>query len=212
VRISATTLESFRLFMAPSNDWMTEEELLATIRGEFVPNHKVKLGLAFGKVLETPERYRGRAGYQCGDFFFSNDVMAPALAEIDRRGIFEVKSQRLYGDCMVVCKADHLLGSHLSEFKTTLSNFNADKYAESCQWRFMADILQPALITYRVFCLSEDHQTGEIGLNSIETMNLYPYPALHQDCCDLVEEFKAYVTRNGLDGILRERQKQAEAA
>ena len=212
MRISATTLESFRLFMQPEQDWMTEDELIATIRGEFVPNHKVKLGLAFGAVLETPDRYRGRAGYQCGDFFFAAEVMEPALAEIDRRGIFEVKASKCYGDCTVVCKADHMLGSHLSEFKTTLSSFNADKYAESCQWRFMADILQPSKITYRVFCLSEDHQTGEIGLNSIETMNLYPYPALHQDCRDLVEAFRAYVIRKGLDGVLRERQQRAEAA
>lgn len=212
MRISVTTLESFRLFMQPDQDWMSEDELLATIRGEFVPNHKVKLGLAFGKVLETPERYKLKSGYTCGEFHFPEDVMAPALAEIDRRGIFEVKAQRLYGECMVVCKADHVLGAHLSEFKTTLSSFNADKYAESCQWRFMADILSPSLITYRVFCLNEDYRTGVISLGSIETMNLYPYPALHQDCCDLVEEFKEYVTRKGLDGVLRDRQRQAEAA
>lgn len=197
--------------MQPDQDWMSEDDLIATIRGEFVPNHKVKLGLAFGRVLEHPERYLGRAGYSCDGFFFTLDTMAPALAEIDRRGIFEVKAQRLYGDCMVVCKADHVLGSHLSEFKTTLSNFDADKYAESCQWRFMADILQPSRVTYRVFCLSED-DAGMIGLRSIETMNLFPYPALHQDCCDVVEEFKEYVTRKGLDGLLRERQRQAEAA
>lgn len=198
--------------MQPEQDWMSEDELLATIRGEFVPNHKVKIGLAFGKVLETPDRYRGRAGYTCNGFHFSDDVMAPALAEIDRRGIFEVKASKFYGECNVVCKADHVLGSHLSEFKTTLSSFNPDKYAESCQWRFMADILKPSKITYRVFCLAEEHSTGVIEIKSIETMNLYPYPAMHQDCCDLVGEFKDYVTRKGLDGLLRERQRIAEAA
>lgn len=210
MRISATTLESFRLFMQPEQDWMSEDELIATIRGAFVPNHKVLLGLAFGKVLETPERFRVRGGFKSGEFFFSDEVMAPALSVIDRAGVFEVKAQRLYGECMVVCKADHVLGAHLSEFKTTLSNFNADKYIESCQWRFMADILQPAIVTYRVFCLDEDYSTGVIALDSIETMNLFPYPALHQDCCDLVEAFKDYVTRKGLDGLLRQR--QAEAA
>lgn len=212
MRISATTLESFRLFMQPENEWMTEDELLATIRGEFVPTHKVKLGLAFGNVLETPDRYRVRSGYTCGEFHFPEDVMAPALAEIDRRGVFEVKASMPYGECVVVCRADHMLGAHLSEFKTTLSSFNPDKYAESCQWRFMADILQPSAITYRVFCLGEDYRTGEITLQSIETMNLYPYSTLHQDCCDLVEEFKAFVIAKGLDGLLRERQRQAEAA
>lgn len=211
MRISTTTLESFRLFMQPDQEWMTEDELVATIRGQFVPNHKVMLGQAFGAVLEHPDRYLVSGGYQHGDFFFSLDMMAPALAVIDRRGVFEAKGWKQYGDCTVVAKADHMLGAAISEFKSTLSPFDPDKYANSCQWRFMADIFEVPKVTYRVFCLSED-TAGILDLRSVETMNLFTYADLHRDCCDLLGEFTDYVRAKGLDGLLRERQRIAEAA
>lgn len=211
MRISTTTLESFRLFMQPEQEWMTENDLAATIRGEFVPTPAVLLGSAYGKVLETPDAYRISDGYRCGEFTFDDAAVAPALAVIDRRGVFEAKAQRRYGDCDVVAKADHLLGAHLSEFKTTLSTFNVEKYLDSYQWRYMVDIFAPAVVTYHVFCLGEDRD-GTFTLRAVESFNLYPYPALHTDCCALLADFTAYVTAKGLDGVLRERQRLAEVA
>jgi hypothetical protein len=211
VRISTTTLESYRLWRDPNQEWMSEDDLIATINGVWTPNHKVLLGSAFGKVLEDPDKYLVPGGFECQGFGFDRDVIEPCLAVIDRRGIFEVKASRRYDDCDVVAMADHMLGSHLSEFKTTLSSFDVSKYMDACQWRFMADIFQPTQITYHVFCLHEA-TNGVIELKSIESFNLYPYAGLHEDCCALVREFKGYVTARGVDGVLRDRQKAAEAA
>lgn len=206
MRISCTTLESFRLWR--DGDWMPESELIASIKGEWVPSHKAELGTAFGLVLEDPDHYLVPGGFQCGAFGFDRDVIEPCLALIDRRGVFEAKAQKAYGECDVVAKADHLYGAHVSEFKTTLSTFDFDKYARSCQWRFELEIFEAALLTYHVFCLSEA-TNGVIALKSIESFNLYPYAALHQDCAALVWEFTQYVTVRGLAGLLRERQRAA---
>lgn len=211
MRISTTTLESYRLFMEADQEWMSEADLLATIRGEFTPTPAVRLGLAWGKVLEDPDRYQVPGGYRCGGFGFADATMAPALALIDRRGVFEAKATKTYGDCTVVAKADHLLGLHLSEFKTTSSTFNFQKYADSCQWRFMVDIFRSNRVTYHVFLL-DDHGNGVAELNGVESFNLYPYADLSQDCTALVQEFAGYVRAHGLDGLLRERQARAEAA
>jgi hypothetical protein len=213
VRISATQIESFRLWRDPEQEWMTEESLIDTIKGVFVPNHKINLGSAFGKVLEDPDRYMVPGGFRRkagGEWFeFGRDVIEPCLALIDRRGIFEAKAIAHYDDGIdVVSKADHLYGAHLSEFKTTLGQFDFDKYAESCQWRFMADAFQPRRITYRVFCLDEA-TNGVISLKDIHSFDLYPYQGLRDDCARLVREFAAYVTAKGLDGLLRERQAAA---
>lgn len=210
LRISATTLESFRLFTEPDQEWMTEDAMLATIRGEFVPTPAVELGRAFGLVLETPERYRCAAGYRCGEFHF-NESIEIALAAIDRRGIFEAKAEKVYGDRVVVSKADHLLGAHLSEFKSTSSTFDFDKYAASCQWRFMADAFEPLLITYRVFELDEP-STGLYGVRQAHTFNLFPYPDLRRDCLELLDRFCEYVHAKGLEDLLHARQRKAEAA
>ena len=208
MRISTTTLESFRLFMQPDQDWMSEADLLASIRGEFVPNRKVLIGKAFGECLESPENFRTSGGFQHGPFFFSADTMQPALELFDRRGVFEAKATKEYGPCTVVARADQLFGSQLIENKTTCGTFDFDKYAASYQWRFMADIFEPLLITYRVFVLDDD-ESNQIGLKSIEAFNLYPYGRLHQDCCELLDAFVEYVTLKGLDGYLRQRQLEA---
>jgi hypothetical protein len=211
LRISTTTIESYRLFMQPEQDWMSESDLLATIRGEFHPTPAINLGLAWGKVLEDPYRYQVPGGFACNGFTFDRDDLQDAFDVIDYRGVFEAKAEKRYDDCNVVSKADHLLGAHLSEFKTTGSTFDFDKYARSCQWRFMADAFDPSRITYHVFLL-DDHGNGVASLKGIESFDLYPYPALHEDCAALVRSFAAYVTAKGLDGMLRERQAKAEAA
>jgi hypothetical protein len=215
MRISATQLESYRLFFEPSQEWMAEDDLLATLRGQFVPNHKVNLGTAFGLVLEHPELYvvGNGAGFRVpggGEWFeFGADVMAEPLALIDRdRGVFEAKAVKPYGPHDVASKADFLVGAELHEFKTTLSSFDFDKYAQSVQWRYMADAMQPARVVYHVFLLSEG-ANGVIGLRGIETFALYPYAALHHDCERLVQEFAEYVTAKGLAPILNARQAAA---
>lgn len=210
MRVSTTTIESYRLFMQADQEWMTEAELLATIEGKFTPTPAVRLGQAFGRVLEDPERYRTPLGYVFDDagyleYQFSRATIEPCLAVIDRRGVFEAKGVKAYGDIDVVAKADHLFGAHLSEFKTTGSTFNFDKYAESCQWRFMVDIFEPTKVTYHVFLL-DDHENGVAELRGIESFDLYPYAALHEDCCELLGDFASYVRAKGLDGLLRARQ------
>ena len=208
IRVSATTVETFRLWRDPDQDWLDESDLIASIKGVFEPTDAVRLGLAFGKVLEDPDKYLVPGGYRCGAHSFSLATIDPALALIDRRGVFEAKAVKTYGPIDVVAKADHLLGSHLSEFKTTVSTFDFDKYAASCQWRFMTDIFEPSRITYHVFIL-DDHGNGVADLKSIETFSLFPYAALHQDCCDLLAQFVDFVTVKDLDGILRARQEAA---
>jgi hypothetical protein len=211
MRVSCTQLESYRLFMQPDQEWMTEQDLVDSLTGKFVPTHQVQLGKAFGMVLEDPDRYRVDGGYEANGYSLSNDVMEPALALVDRRCVFEAKAMRQYGECLVVSRSDALLGTTLFEFKTTLASFDASKYMDSYQWRFMADMLQPSQIVYRVFCLFEPAH-GELELRSIETLPLYPYAAVHEDCCALVDQFVHFVKLCGLDGFLRERQRAADAA
>lgn len=213
MRISTTTLESFRLFMDPDQEWMSEDDLHSTIRGECVPNHKVLLGLAFGTILETPEPYKVPGGYRISPrgseetFELSDDVMGPALSLINRtETIFEPKAIGQYGGHDVVAKADQMIGGRIIETKSTLSTFDFDKYAASCQWRFMLDIFQAASVTYQVSCLFESEATKVIEPRSLEVFTFYPYEGLRRDCEDLVLLFEDYVTIKGLRDYLDARQ------
>lgn len=209
MRVSATMLESFRLFMEPDQDWMQEAELLATIRGEFVTNVNIERGAALGRILAKPETFRVPGGYAYGGFTYDDATLAPAFELIDRRGIFEAKAAKTYrdGEVVVVSKADHLIGLHLSEFKGTTGTFDFDKYAHSVQWRYMLDAFESKLVTYRIFRL-DDHENGVVEITDIENFHLFPYAELHADCEALLDRFVDYVRVQGLEAHLREQQRK----
>lgn len=209
MRISTTTLESFRLWSDPEQDWMPESELLASIRGEFTPTPPVLLGKAFGEVLERPWDFLVAGGFQHGCFRFDAASMAPALALMDHaRGVFEAKGTKDYGRSTVVAKADQIVGAHLYEHKATLNPFNIEKYLDSYQWRYMADIFEPAVITYHIFLLAEQPDLSH-SVRGVETFSVYPYAALHDDCAELVRRFEQFAEARGVADYLRERQRTA---
>lgn len=209
LRASTTTLESYRLYRDPQNEWATEQNLLDTIMGRFTPTPEMLLGRAFGQILETPERYQVPHGYQCEGYTFSDADLAPAFALMNyEHGVFECKGTKDYGDLTVVAKVDQIVGAHIHEHKTTQSTFSAEKYLESCQWRYYADVYEAAAVTYHVFLL-DDHGNGVVEVRGIESLALYPYPRLHDDCAALAAEFREYIRSKSLDGLLAQRQREA---
>jgi len=207
VRISATTLESFRLWSDPDQEWMSEESLIDTIKGKFSPTPKMLVGQAFGRALEKPDRWRVDGGYESFvhdgkgwlGYFFSEEMIRPAMEVFDRRGVFEVKQEKQYLGHTVVTKADQILGTRIHENKTTTSSFDFDKYAQSCQWRFMADMFGASAVQYNVFCITESGDT----LKSIEQFTLYPYADMESDLFQLVSEFVSFVQGRRLEEFLQ---------
>ncbi|HKA75325.1 MAG TPA: hypothetical protein VKE26_26215 [Xanthobacteraceae bacterium] len=199
LRISATTLEAYRLYV--EQDWMEEAALIQTIKREVVPTEAMRLGTAFHSVLEAPEQFRVPFGYLCDGLHFPDATMREPLSLIDPRGTFEVKSMTLIDGHTIVARADQIVGSHIYEHKTTTGSYDADKYLDSCQWRVEAALFQPGAITYRTFLL-EEPKDQIVGLRGIEQLTVYPYPALLSDVRDLVRRFVAYVTQRGLTSYL----------
>lgn len=195
MRVSATLLESWRLYQ--TQDWMTEASLIERIQGVLVPSPQMDLGTAWHAVLETPETCRVPGGYRSGAYTFDDATLQPLFDRIDRRGVFEVKATTELDGHTLVAQADLLAGATLHEFKTTLSTFDAEKYADSVQWRVMSLVFQPAQITYHVATL-DDHGNSVVTLKSLDSLSLYPYAGLEQDVRDLLREFVAYVEGKGL--------------
>jgi hypothetical protein len=186
---------------------MDEADLIDAILGRFVPTVEVQIGMAYHAILEKPDVYRVPNGYMARDYFFGPDTVEPMLARIDRRGTFEVKGTREILGNTVVCRADHLFGDGVHEFKTTFNPFDAEKYLDSIQWRLEASVFGASSVTYHVACFKGQ---DTVELREIETLAVYPYPAMTQDIEALVRQFVDYVKLRGLDDHLRERQRQAE--
>lgn len=189
LRVGCTTLEAFRLFLDPDNEWFTEKKFIDQLLGLDPPSPALFLGDAFGKVLEKPERYAIGAtdrrgvyvpGYWVDEprypvpFFFSAETMAEPLLLMDHvGGMFEVKATGIYGGgaLEVVGKADQLVGLRVKEHKTS-TYFDIEKYLPSVQWKFMAAMFDAPVVTYHVFVMDFDETevlAPSIGLPGFQT-------------------------------------------
>lgn len=206
MRISTTTIETFRLYRL---DVVSEDDLRAAIRGEFKPTREVSLGQAFHSILEKPQDHILVDGnYAAKGITFPADVVKECLPHVDRSGVFEVMATKEYRvgleTVTVVGKVDQVTGLLIREHKTRWNTYEPDRYATSCQWRFYLDIFEALAITYVVFMLSE-YENGKIALRGVETLGLYPYPSLRDECADLVRDFVWYVHHRGLERYLQKR-------
>lgn len=207
MRISVTTIESYRLYLL---DVVSEADLLASIRGEFTPTREINLGRALHTILEEPAAHVLAIGdgYACDGITFPGPVVRECLTHVDPAGMFEVKATKEYRvggrPVTVVAKVDQLCGLTIREHKTRWDTYEPDRYATSCQWRFYLDVFEALAATYVVFLLSE-YKDGDIGLRGIETLPLYPYPALHAECEELVRGFVEYAVARGLESYLQPR-------
>lgn len=211
LRISATLLESFRRWdELEDSDLATtiEAELIGKIKGEFTWTPRMRLGTAYHSIIERPQI--SLSGYYEQDGLrFSPEAVTPMLAKL-KPGLFEVKTtkailiaQPYFDEVVLVTKCDHIAGAHISELKTTLDSFDSEKYMASVQWKLMTWLFDAEAVTYHVALLREDDDA--IALRSIESLNVFPYPALETEVRELVRAFCSYLHQKGLDGYLRTR-------
>jgi len=204
LRVSASHLETFRKYL--TTDYVSEADVVASIKGEGVWSDEMKWGAAFHSILEKPDEHRVEGGFSCDGHFFKDATVEPCLAIFNRDGVFEVKHTRDFEigghTVTLVTKADQLHGSRGIENKTKWSPFDFDVYQKSYQWRCYILVFGLASITYNVFLLHKDRH-GDFVLNGIETFTLYPYPEIEADCVKLLTEFVDYVKLRGLEEYLQ---------
>lgn len=202
LRISTTTLESYRLYR--DYDFKSEKSLLDSIKGAFVQTPEMRAGSAFHQILETPDECRHEDGYAWDGHVFPADVVEPCLA-VCGPGLCEVKVTKDYvvnGEPVtVVAKVDQLNLLDIVERKTKWGQFYIDSYLESYQWRYYVDILGARRVRYDVFRLS----AGAKGyrLDGIESFDCWPYPNMGRDCQSLLESFVGYVNLRRLHAYLQ---------
>jgi len=206
LRISATLLESFRLYLTDTID--NEHEVVAAIKGQGVPQTiNMRVGHAFHYLLEHPQLSL-EGVYEHNGLRFDPPAIHRILERLTPGGVFETKVARSIGvtregdQLVLVSKADHIAGLHLSEFKAPLDGqFSAEKYADSVQWRVMTMLYEPTVITYHVACLKDDE--GLLRLRTLDSMNLFPYPQLENDVKYLVRELLRFARTMKIDTYLR---------
>lgn len=210
MRISTTTLEAWRLFQIPDQEWMSLADLEQSILGSPTQNRPMLIGIAFEKILSDPHAYETELlRYSCDGYHFriaDADPRESGWAKIPIGGVWQVKTVGQIAGHDIVAKADYLHGADIYEIKTTGSAFDIEKYLSSCQWRFMAQLFY-APVHYRVFPYTEKDLT--VTVKPCEALACYPYVGMAEDCARLVRSFAEFVTARGWHHELERRQRVA---
>lgn len=202
LRLSATTLESYRLFR--DGDWMTFEQLKADLEG-FKETPLMRRGTSLHAILETPEQYAIDGDHSAHGFRWTGlDRYLKAMPF----GVHEVKATLVIdtpsnGPIQLVGKADMLQGLIVREFKTT-KQFSAQKYLDSMQWRIYLMAFGAPACVYTVFEVEGGEEWPVEGsealctVKSANKMELFAYDGMANDVTKLVDEFVSFARETGL--------------
>lgn len=156
-RVSVTTIEAFRRYMAGVSQYDTEEKLIEAIKGEFAGNEYTVIGQAYHKIIEGDFQVIG------GDILAAGVIMtkeqatpAAFYAYGHPDALHETKASKVYdtprfGPIQLRGKIDISEGLQVRDAKVKFSRPTVTEYVDSCQGKFYLDIMEADTFFYDVF-------------------------------------------------------------
>lgn len=206
MRLSITTIEAYRMWR--DGDWMSLDDLEATIRKETPENEAMQRGRAFHTILERPEDCRRETHYEAHGLCFAPKGIEDVLALLPAGRVSEVKSTYDLDGITLSGVADALHGLDVFEAKCT-GQIDAEKYLDSFQWRAYLVMFQAARVRY---ILAQYRDSGLIEIPNVLPLPLYRYPKLEDDVRRLAHECAEFVVRRGLESYCVAREPETIAA
>lgn len=214
LRMSVTTLESYRRYIAEHDEQLSMKmlsDLIESIKGKFVETEYMRKGKAFHEILEDPDKHRyNLTTYIAHAISFPADSIHAALTHCEEGGVHEYKrvceyvtSNWIQEPVDVVAKCDHLVGNLVYEHKTKwsetpLSSYDADKvfdsYTASAQWKFYCEHFHVDTVQYNVFVLNPYTH----GLHETLPFRLQAYDGMAEELQGLVSDFTDFIYTNDL--------------
>lgn len=181
-----SNVESFRRWKAGTDERLygreeTLEDLIRYITTD-EPSPAMQAGIAFHKAMETIE-----PGTEAAILEVDGYVFTMPDAEISVPEIREMRGTKDYGSLSVTGQADCIHGRVIQDYKTT-GRVDFERYLDGCQWRFYLDIFNADVFRWNVFEIREIEPKAYI-VKPPQTLTVYRYPGLHDDCCRLAEDF-----------------------
>jgi hypothetical protein len=184
-RISVSNLDFFRTFMEDED--LPLGVFLARLLGTDERTDAMKAGNAFHEALECASE--GELGtLALGDYRFDFNCDC----NIEKLDIYELPIEKQYGDLLVRGRIDGLNGKEVTDYKTT-SQFDADRFMASYQWRLYLDILECDTFRYEVFVMAERAEHC-YEITQHHTLIQKRYPGLAEDCARLTREYSEFVS------------------
>ena len=188
MRLSVSGLDAYRRYRDTEDGDL--EALLRQLRKQEPPSRPMLAGSAFHSVLE-------HAGPGSLDYAEANgfkfrlqvdcDLPLPAIRELKGEVPLVTKS----GPVTLVGVVDGMDGVEVWDHKLT-ARFDAERYAESYQWRCYLTMFGGSKFTYNIFVGKDDQELDEWVITEYHPLTFYAYPAMRDDVLREVEQFAAF--------------------
>ena len=187
LRVSVSDLEAFREWRESEDDSL--EELLKRLRREEPPTPAMKAGSAFHAALEHCD------ADVLGDFDQDGFRFEWACdAELELPAIRELKAEeRIHTqglDLTLVGKVDALHGMTVIDFKTT-SQFDAERYIRTYQWRAYTSMFRADTFRWNVFEMKPKSERVYL-ISAVHRLEQHRYSGMEADVLEKLVDYVAF--------------------
>lgn len=214
-RISTTAVESYRLFK--NEDWFDFEKIKADLSKKSEQTDLMLRGSSLHEILECPPENRMMrfGSYSAtGAPIYRHLNHSWSMADIDGieltdEGKNEIKVEHFIEfpkfNVLLVAKVDKLNGYEITDYKTTESAFDADKYMDSIQWKIYCLIFGAKRFIYRIFELSPFYLNRNSGLIDFwqikdeHILECVPYLGMENEIRETIQDFVYFCLENGCE-------------
>lgn len=191
MRVSVTDLDSWRFYKA--SDDMDVEALLRRLRREEPPTQAMLAGRALHSALEHSRECAVESLESEGfTFRFIGDFDIPLLAVRELKG--DVMIDTPCGPVTLVGVIDGHDGA-IHDWKLT-ERFDAERYADSYQWRCYLTMFNAHKFVYGVFEGKEGDHPNEWTIWGYQSFPLYAYDGMRDDVVREVSELAEFIARH----------------
>lgn len=195
LRLSVTQVGSYLQYL---NGRIGLHQLVEGLTKPTTPTIKMQVGSIFHCHMQGME-------HPDSDIVtFDETDLAIAKTRIDARSdIYEYKIRRTVttsrGKILLTGVADQIVGNVIHEYKTTFSQFNYDKYADSIQWMGYCILFDIEKVVYQVWQLSDPDDSEQIDKRKPIRVKSYHEFAMFGNA---MTEFKFRDALNGLVDLI----------
>lgn len=198
IRLSVTDLDGYLYWLG--NEAAELGELITRLRGQEEPTVQMRAGRAFHKVFEESKAGEIQTIAADGftfDFAIDRDIAVPDVREL--KG--EIVLPTHVGPVTLVGKVDALNGATVIDYKLT-ERFEAERYADSYQWRAYLLMFSGTRFDYEVF--QARYGDDAIVIYDHHPLSFYAYPGMREDVLTLVSSLAEIVVKHVPEKIMTE--------
>ena len=227
--IRVTQLEQFRKYLTFSS-YVSEQDVIATLSGEFKGNNKTRIGTAGHRIVESgnnalvadthnntfiipidDEYYARYSNTQVQTLRCHREALNGSFHELKHGKTY----QTAYYPVHIGGTQDIIHGITIRDTKFVFRNPDPYNYWNSCQWKFYLEFLGLDVFYFDLFEFKGYKDTMLLNVSDLDLVPHEPlqcirYKAMEQDNRLLVETFVDWVETKGLTHLLMTKEQYYE--